>query len=288
MRCFHPLTLSSRQVVPCGSCIACRINHTSQWTIRLLAEKQYWDKSSFVTLTYDDEHLKDMSLHPEDLTKFLKRLRKYLDVPIKYYACGEYGSKTARPHYHLILFGVGQSKYEREAIAKCWKLCNPVKFTDARTKGVCCVTKDDIQYVAGYCQKKLTGVQGTQAYIEKGLFPPFQRSSQKLGLRYFQENSDLVLDEDLNVNLWNGQLISCPRYIRDKLGLKYDKTKAFEHKLEKINETYEMSPQMVHLMVRRGLTDELYRQLSEKEVEEAMQHYFAKKAIGGNHGNRNL
>lgn len=101
MQCFHPVTLKNGQTVPCGSCIGCRINKTSQWTFRLLLEQKNWDKASFITLTYDDDHLpSDASLHPEDLTLFWKRLRKNLDGrKIKYFACGEYGDATQRPHY---------------------------------------------------------------------------------------------------------------------------------------------------------------------------------------------
>ena len=65
--------------------------------------------NAFVTLTYADDQLPDgNSLCPEDVTKFLKRLRKRIDpVKIRYFLCGEYGEgSTSRPHYHLILFGL--------------------------------------------------------------------------------------------------------------------------------------------------------------------------------------
>ena len=46
-------------------------------------------------------------LKKSDFQKFIKRLRK--DYDIKYFACGEYGDKTLRPHFHAILFGVNFS-----------------------------------------------------------------------------------------------------------------------------------------------------------------------------------
>lgn len=48
-----------------------------------------------------------MSLSKRDVQLFFKRLRKAHPSgqnSIKYYAAGEYGGKTARPHYHLIMF----------------------------------------------------------------------------------------------------------------------------------------------------------------------------------------
>lgn len=43
---------------------------------------------------------------PSDLVKFFKRLRKRVGR-FRYFACGEYGEHTDRPHYHALLFGVG-------------------------------------------------------------------------------------------------------------------------------------------------------------------------------------
>lgn len=66
----------------------------------------------FITLTYDTDFVPIskngfMSLNKRDVQLFLKRLRKKCndsEHPIKYYAVGEYGGKTKRPHYHIILF----------------------------------------------------------------------------------------------------------------------------------------------------------------------------------------
>lgn len=49
----------------------CRINKTQAWVLRLELEKSNCDKSAFVTLTYDDEHLPgDCSLHKEMYSSF--------------------------------------------------------------------------------------------------------------------------------------------------------------------------------------------------------------------------
>lgn len=75
--------------------------------MRCVHEASLHAQNSFLTLTYDDQHLpKDGSLQKPDLQKFLKRLRARLaGKTIRYYACGEYGDHTQRAHYHVCLFG---------------------------------------------------------------------------------------------------------------------------------------------------------------------------------------
>lgn len=99
--------------VPCGKCLACRVNRTRQWTKRLLDEQIYSTSSYFVTLTYDDEHLPrndsgDGIVCKRDIQLFLKRLRKRDgNNNIRYFICSEYGPQTFRPHYHCCIFNVG-------------------------------------------------------------------------------------------------------------------------------------------------------------------------------------
>ena len=277
MMCFHPITLSSKQVVPCGNCIGCRINRTSAWTLRLLAEQTQWKDCAFVTLTYDDEHLPtNSSLVKADVQKFFKRLRKALgDRKIKYYCCGEYGEKTDRPHYHAIIFGLSCSNSDRQLVADCWKYCNRVKFTDRRCKGIASVSKDSIQYVAGYCQKKLTGVLGLEAYECTNRVPPFSLSSRGLGLEYFKTHD--VFDENLTATLWNGKHFLAPRYIRDKLGLELSMNDKAVRYYEDLSEV--LDKEQYHKACRLGLLSELQRQLKEEDVENALRHYYAKNTI---------
>lgn len=93
--------------VPCGKCVACLVNKRSDWSFRLEQEHKVAKSSFFVTLTYNEKHLRsDRSLNKRDLQLYLKRLRKRHGIrsSIRYYAVGEYGSITGRPHYHILLF----------------------------------------------------------------------------------------------------------------------------------------------------------------------------------------
>lgn len=118
MRCFYmqktkPLADGSYKMYPCGHCVACRKVQATAWGIRSYFESLCHDSSVFVRLSYDDEHLPPSrcplfsgSLVKEHIPSFMNRLRYYCGNGIKYFACGEYGENTYRPHYHCILYGV--------------------------------------------------------------------------------------------------------------------------------------------------------------------------------------
>ena len=92
--------------IPCGKCILCRKQKAAEWSLRMYHELSTSQKASFVTLTYDDTKLPaNQTLVKAHLQNFMKRLRKRIEPEkLRYYAVGEYGDKTQRPHYHMILF----------------------------------------------------------------------------------------------------------------------------------------------------------------------------------------
>lgn len=156
MGCYHPIEAlqdgpqgavrlwpnkgAANIAIPCGKCIGCRTDKAAEWAARCSHEASIWEANTFVTLTYDDEHLpQEGHLQPRHLQLFIKRLRKYADrigsridsnrsSNIKYFACGEYGEQTNRPHYHALLFNarfndthrVGKELYESAALADLW------------------------------------------------------------------------------------------------------------------------------------------------------------------------
>ncbi len=110
---------------PCGQCTPCRVNRQRKWLCRLLCESCLHPSTPlFVTLTYRespkclvDGNLRE-TLRPDDVTNWIKRLRRRVSgtssgltsanpelSAVRYYLCGEYGTKSGRPHYHAILFG---------------------------------------------------------------------------------------------------------------------------------------------------------------------------------------
>jgi len=153
-------------MVPCGQCVGCRLERSRQWAIRCVHEKQMHRDSCFLTLTYDDQHLPyGNTLVVADLQAFCKRLHNRLlrsrGFGIRYYAAGEYGERTQRPHYHLIVYGYsfpdrkfykkapnGENLYSSAECEELW----PSGFNVIGE-----VTFDSAAYVARYVVTKLTG-----------------------------------------------------------------------------------------------------------------------------------
>lgn len=213
MQCTSPIKIRNG-VFPCGHCLSCRIAKAREWSARLIHELGYWDKAVFITLTYSDDYLPpNGSLRKSDLQKFFKRLRKSCRTKIKYYACGEYGSKTARPHYHAIVFGLGKS--DKEFIKNCWRFCVWSNFRDDKAFGT--VTYDSCRYVSDYIFKKYNKEKAVEEYTSKGLEIPFKISSQGLGLRFcLDEKENLVANGGFTMH---GAKMALPRYYAEKLGV---------------------------------------------------------------------
>jgi len=91
--------------VPCNRCIACMLEKSRQWAIRITHEQLVTDQSCFLTLTYAPEHLPPSGLLcQEDWTLFAKRLRDHKGS-FRFFNAGEYGETNNRPHFHTALLG---------------------------------------------------------------------------------------------------------------------------------------------------------------------------------------
>jgi hypothetical protein len=174
VRCKHPYRVGqSDTLFPCGRCAACRITSARVWTTRQILESYGHDENCFVTLTYAPEHLPRFgTLDPEDLRLFLKNLRQILErerngQKVRYFACGEYGPTTERPHYHVNLFGL--SAVEKEIIHRAWSKghVSAFEFNAQRAR-----------YLTGYVTKNKT----REGDMGEHRFPEFARMSTKPGL----------------------------------------------------------------------------------------------------------
>lgn len=182
---------ASPVALPCGQCVGCRLERSRQWAIRLMKECKLHDRSSFLTLTYHDDHLPRLkdgtpTLVLEDVQLFLKRLRKHFSPhPLRFFQCGEYGEQTSRPHHHMILFGEdfcktrlpgpssrsGYAQYTSPLLDSLW------------SKGRCTISEvsfESAAYVARYALKKVTGSPSAQHY--RGRKPEFITMSRNPGI----------------------------------------------------------------------------------------------------------
>lgn len=197
-----------------------------EWKTRLLHEMTGYQAAVFVTWTYDDSNLPlNGSLDKGELQRGLKRLRKAVEPRrFRYYAVGEYGGKSGRPHYHGIVFGLSSADYE--VIRDAWGL----GFVYVGT-----VTAESIRYVTGYVQKKLTGALGKEVYGE--LVPPFGLMSKGLGKAFCDAHSEELV-RDLGTTV-QGVPVGLPRYYAKRLGVTYNDPRVSALRTAKQHEIYQ-------------------------------------------------
>lgn len=207
--------------LPCGQCIGCRLQRSREWANRMMMELATTQGDScFLTLTYDDDHLtfadgcdpvtgelaRSPTLVLRHLQLFIKSLRKATKKKIRYFACGEYGDQTARPHYHLILFGFcpddlqlqacgrkgAYNYYSSQFIAKLWNYGYNI---------IADVTWESCAYTARYVVKKLTGAR-SEVYTSLAITPPFVVMSRRpgLGQEYYMKFKDKFDDDDYRLH----------------------------------------------------------------------------------------
>lgn len=185
MNCNAPFVMGM-QLYPCGQCIPCRVNRRRIWAHRILLESKLHEDNCFLTLTYDNEHLPyGGSLEPEHLRNFLKRFRKRLaPARIRFYAVGEYGEQSNRPHYHAAIFGYPNCDYgnTRKWRSECCEVCSVVSkcwgMGDIDVGDLSAVTAN---YVAGYVTKKMTRYDDPRL---EGRHPEFGRMSLRPGIGF--------------------------------------------------------------------------------------------------------
>ena len=260
MMCHKPMRrfgqgTSNLKQLPCGKCIGCRKARINEWCTRLQHELEYHKDSCFITLTYSDKWLPlCKSICKQILQRFLKRLRKELgDTKIRYFACGEYGKREDRPHYHLVVFGFvpclddlyvacikeGRKYYGSRTILRLW----PYGFNTVGT-----VSPASIRYICKYVQKVFFGELAEKVYA--GRLPPFALQSKGIGRTYCIQNRDR-LQEDLSIAIGHSR-VNIPRYYSRLLGIpneRFSEARAIKEaqKMETfINEGHELDDYYDH------------------------------------------
>lgn len=248
MACYHPVSITvkrkafkpgglrvlDRQVVPCGSCLGCRAEQARQWSVRIMHEAAMHDSSWFLTMTYEDGKIpQNGSLDPKALRRFFKTLRKdYQKGAISYFAVGEYGDRTERPHYHAIVFGCDfhdRVILRSSSSGPVWRSHDLESYWPHGISEFGTVTNASASYVAGYVRKKVAKKVNPDHYLrvdpETGelvtLEKEFARMSLRpaIGLRWIEKYWTDVYPRDFVV--MDGYEMKPPRY--------YDKWLEREH-----------------------------------------------------------
>ncbi|QCQ84812.1 replication initiator protein [Blackfly microvirus SF02] len=207
--------------IPCNQCIGCRLDKSRAWALRLSHEAKMHKRNCFVTLTYSDESLPEAgNLVPDHVRLFMKTLRKKRKV--RFYACGEYGEQTRRPHYHAILFGQDFTLGARRiGGSDDSPLFHSDELTNLWGRGhttVGHVTSQSCAYVARYVVKKINGVLAEQHYTVNHngkpfvRLPEFARMSRRPGIgeTYFKKYGMEACQHDSVIV--NGKPVPPPPY----------------------------------------------------------------------------
>lgn len=245
--------------VSCGQCLECKGGRSREWATRIIHEMKFHDQSWFATVTYDDAHLPPGGdLRLRDLQKFIKRLRrgskKFGMKPhrFRYFACGEYGTQTMRPHYHVVFFGlrlvdlkcvskkVGREKYTSASVDRCW--------TDKHGKSKGGITIELMSdafafYVGKYVSEQVSYDNDRKNHVQFSPYEwrsvdgvvvrrarPFSCQSRRPGIgAAFLEKYLSQLVSHGSVRLRNGKLVGIPRFylrrIKEQFPDAYEKFK---------------------------------------------------------------
>lgn len=202
-----PVYMTKKVTVACGKCYECLRERSDEWSFRIMDEASVWQDNCFITLTYNNENLpQNGSLVKADLQKFIKRLRRFVEpTKIRFFACGEYGSKGLRPHYHIIVFNwvppdmkffkvdsSGVDLFRSAIVENLW----PFGFSSV---GI--VTLTSAKYCSKYMQKLNT--------VREGCIPPFILMSNRPGIGYWKINPADLADDKI---YRDGKFIHLPRY----------------------------------------------------------------------------
>lgn len=280
--------------IPCGKCIGCRMDYSKQWAARMVEEATLYPNNAFLTLTYNNEHLpysrtvdtktgeltENHPLVKSHVVKFIKRLREKVErttgAKLRYFACGEYGAKYGRPHYHMAVFNLdatqwgdiklignnhqGDALFSSKEIERLWG------------KGFVTIgelTPQSAAYIARYMLKKQKGPDKKIWYEKAGLVQEYTSCSRKpgLGIEWYESNKETVYQNDC---VYMPQRNKKP--LRVKTPRYYDKLLEKENpeKLKRIKEAREKSQRLQQELKNARTTSTEWEQLkaAEKKAED--------------------
>lgn len=216
MRIYHN---GVGHTVPCGKCAFCLQNKRSQWMFRIYYEMQKQEHPGwFLTLTYEERFVRRtadgrLSLRFRDVQLFLKKLRK-AKFYAKYVCVGEYGSETARPHYHMLLW----TDCPVERLESFWSSNSGSPLGRIHVGRITMASAMyTLKYIIQPKQKQVDGLEKTRAQFSKGLGLGYLTCAV-----YDYHTSDE--DNPEFRGMVDGRMVALPRYYRYKIFTKYQRS----------------------------------------------------------------
>lgn len=285
-----PLIVDERlSMIPakCGKCFECRQEKRRNWRIRITEEFKQ-GKAEFITLTFDNENLKELSkefklplkgnentIVTKAFRRFLERWRKENGKSFKHWFITELGEDNGRIHLHGFIFG----NENVNRILEKWKY-------GFQYKGTFCNEKT-ANYVTKYMLKEnKNNPTYTQIILcSKGIGKGYVTEEQTKRIKKLVE-----LKKDLNYIYRNGEKSSLPKYYKDKMLEDKEKEKNFINILdkgyvyvggEKVNITDEETIKNLESYYRElnikvhGDNEELWKEAKRKRQDEKRQRIIA-------------
>lgn len=220
----------------CGKCIECKKQKSREWQVRLQEEIRHDKTGKFVTLTFSNESIKELTEEIKGLEgyeldneiatlgtrRFLERWRKKYKKSVKHWLVTELGGNgTENIHMHGIIW----TDKPAEEITKIWKY----GFTwigDKNSGGY--VNEQTINYVVKYVNKT---DQLHKEYNSKILTSP------GIGKKYIDRNdskNNKYKGEETKETYTtrNGLNIAMPIYYRNKIYNEEEREKLWLNKLD--------------------------------------------------------
>ena len=217
----HVWEISDIVEIPCGHCELCQKARSRDWILRIekafeaFKQKHKTTFSYFVTWTYADEFLPlspTTGMPTLDKQTFrhmfntIKNTEKLCADEFQYYAVGEYGDLSARPHYHGIVFTTKSIDWQH------YWLYGNIQIGD--------VQPESIGYVTRYVDKKLGSYLKKEDFELLGIEPIFSIMTKGLGKDFILDRIEKYSDNPALLNSiigQNGQKFTLPRYGKKKL-----------------------------------------------------------------------
>lgn len=218
----------------------CSKSRSSGWSFRLRKEGDTSSISLFVTLTYNTQSVpitkrgymsldrdqwvdnpkyekqlkqyeagkrkrkpKKKVFKSSHLTLFFKTLRNAGNKNLRYYAVGEYGGITFRPHYHIIMFNV-----EIQEVLNAWPH-GEVHFGTVSEASI------------GYTLKYISKEKQIPQHQNDDRVREYSRMSKGIGANYLTDNMKQWhkndLDHRLFIPLEDGKKAPMPRYYKERI-----------------------------------------------------------------------
>ena len=245
-KCYNKVYLKEKNIwVNCGKCLNCIAEKQKEIANRFIKEIDnagLW-RRYFITLTYDPLHAEynknnETVLNKKHLKSYIEKLQYQVkksnridgEVAMKYVSCGEYGAKTERAHYHLV---VATNRYIDRTIKFAWKYGH-VKVEKVKNIKA-------IFYTTGYTAKKV-GYNDKKFKDKEVAFVKFSRG---LGKSYIDKLIAMTNEKHYYLDNMQGKT-RLPIYFKNKIkqhimGVvpKYHKLNELEQALwkEQFNET---------------------------------------------------